>query len=473
VIAKLDSFVKKGPHLSVADLEKLKTLEEERNNLAKFLYSIQDGLGYILEFLLSHFERDDISFQILDTFQEFLPPNHYLKPILKTSNIEIWKLNEGLIKFDSISEKLDYWKQNYYDRFKSEQKFFNPDGTFTNVRKSPYAKSNINEIVFSEFECESVISPALIPNSIYRIHFKNGLQDASFTYWFLKFNAENWAEEYYISSFYRKRESSIVQEFVESEMNKIEELEYEATQDLIKQRIDIYSQPTSNSQDYSIELKRIQADYYRKNVLLYPHLKGGNSPVDIFAKHVFYKSFLEGLVDKHTLDGSVEGFKEKGNRFREIFVKIIENMSRKVVAFKDEDSYRSHFYHAFGSHPNIHVSAEEISRAGRTDLMLKGELGTQIVEFKIWNRNDYKNITEQVEGYLNDFDNTGYIFMANKSKKKKIDDEYLALLNSYLSLKGEVKIHQVRETSYVYYESIHEYMGRTKQLYHYIYNDNQ
>jgi hypothetical protein len=297
-VLELDKIIAKGPHLGEKNLEIARELEEKRDILLEFVYSVEAGLGYILEFLLGHYSRTQIGFPFLKIFKDFLPRNHYLKRLLETENEAIWNLNEELLLINDIVGKLDYWERKYYYHFTALQKFVNSDGTATQIRKSPYAKSNLKEIIFNEFNCDELSSPAMIPSTVYQIHFKDGLQNSKFTYWFLKFNAKLWAEEYYIPKFYEKENSPIAIEFAESELRELTALEEKATEKLLRKEIGIYSTPESNSQNYFLELKRIESNYYHTRVLDHPHMMGGDSTVNIFAKHIFFKHYLKDVIDK-------------------------------------------------------------------------------------------------------------------------------------------------------------------------------
>jgi hypothetical protein len=471
-VVELNKVLEKGPHLGKEKLIVAKELEEKRDTLVEFVYSIEDGFGYILEFLFGHYSRAQIGFPFLNVFKDFLPRNHYLKGLLDKENEAIWNLNEELLLMSDIVEKLDHWKRKYLDHFTPLQRFVNSDGTATQIRKSPYSKSNLKEIIFNEFNCDELYSPAMIPSIVYQIHFKDGLQNPKFTYWFLKFNAKLWAEEYYFAKFLEKEKSPIAIEFAKSELRELTDLEEKATEKLLRKELDIYSTPESNSQNYSLELKRIESNYYYSRVLNNPHMMGGDSTVNIFAKHIFFKSYLKELIERFSPKAKMP--RQHNEKFLNILLNVIKNLARKPVNFENEDDYRSHFYHIFGSYEGVHVSAEEISREGRTDLLLKGELGTQIIEFKVWGRNDYQNIVHQTTGYLTDFEPIGFIFMANHSKEKKIDSDYLSILEKKENgLVGLVISHTVKDSDFSYYESIHQLKLKKKRLYHFIYNSYQ
>lgn len=72
------------------------------------------------------------------------------------------------------------------------------------------------------------------------------------------------------------------------------------------------------------------------------------------------------------------------------------------------------------------ITSEGWRKEGRTDLMINVGNGKQkVIEFKIWGRNDYKEVVQQIiERYLTEFDDTGFVFMIN-SNKTSITDKYI------------------------------------------------
>ncbi|OHE09663.1 MAG: hypothetical protein A2513_10095 [Sulfurimonas sp. RIFOXYD12_FULL_33_39] len=135
-----------------------------------------------------------------------------------------------------------------------------------------------------------------------------------------------------------------------------------------------------------------------------------------------------------------------------------------------EADFRNIVYYNFGLSLDITISAEALSRVGRTDLQLESKkFGTKTFEFKIWGSNDYKNVVKQIYEYLTDFEDVGFIFMVNKNKKT-IDDEYIENLKSndmgYISNSFEKK----EMNNYNILISKHKIHVKEKTIYHFIYN---
>lgn len=98
-------------------------------------------------------------------------------------------------------------------------------------------------------------------------------------------------------------------------------------------------------------------------------------------------------------------------------------IANSCIALQEEsfrDSIGLFFSAIFGD------SSEEWRKEGRTDLIIKmNDNGQKIIEFKIWGRNDYKEVVQQItERYLTEFDSDGYIIMVN-GNKNLITDKYI------------------------------------------------
>lgn len=149
------------------------------------------------------------------------------------------------------------------------------------------------------------------------------------------------------------------------------------------------------------------------------------------------------------------------------FVK--EYKSKKTTQLLETD-FRDIVYYNFGLSHDITISAEALSRRGRTDLQLESnKFGTKTFEFKIWGSNDYKDVVKQIYEYLTDFEDVGFIFMVNKNKNN-IDDEYIKNLQSidmgYISNSLEKKdLH-----GYTIFISRHKIYVKEKKIFHFIYN---
>jgi hypothetical protein len=121
-------------------------------------------------------------------------------------------------------------------------------------------------------------------------------------------------------------------------------------------------------------------------------------------------------------------------------------------------------------HKDVHIYAESLSRAGRTDLKIESKIfGTKIFEFKVWGRNDHQKVISQIYGYLTDFENDGFVFMVNPNQKS-IDDEYIKNLKSVEMGYIEDSFKRENIQNFEYFVSQHQIYTKRKTIYHFIYN---
>ena len=388
---------------------------------------------------------------------------------LKT-NIEI--LDDQLNKCNSITQKLDFWKKEYYDVFKENEKYYDLWSKPIDKPVSQFFQSDLPGLVSKYFGNVGMTSPAMIPTKIYKKHFDNALEIPEFNSWFLIFDAHKWANEYYIPKFIKSLNNPITNELIQAELKILMDFEDKAKDLLLEGKIDIYSQSTERYPREKI-LKRLQANYYEGKVINYLHTKGGNTPVDVMAVHWYYKNWL---IDELLKLGGRNPYKIENNsedHFNNIIIRILEGISRKSITINNEDDLRSQFYIALHA-VSTYVTAESISRDGRTDLMIRGEFGTKIMEFKIWGRNDYKSVVKQTISYLTDFEDTGYIIIINNNKKKLIEEEYLLTVkDANMNLVGNISEIRDNKSDYTYYQSEHKIKLKLKKINHYIYNNEQ
>ncbi len=117
------------------------------------------------------------------------------------------------------------------------------------------------------------------------------------------------------------------------------------------------------------------------------------------------------------------------------------------------------------------VSSEEWRKEGRTDLIIKmNDNGQKIVEFKIWGRNDYKEVVQQVtERYLTEFDSDGYIIMVN-GNKNSITDKYIEYITDEEAGYIDNSLNKYTVSNFDYYETRHKTAFSEYKIFHFIYN---
>lgn len=96
--------------------------------------------------------------------------------------------------------------------------------------------------------------------------------------------------------------------------------------------------------------------------------------------------------------------------------------------------------------------------------------GQKIIEFKIWGRNDYKEVVQQVtERYLTEFDSDGYIIMVN-GNKKSIKDKYIEYITNENEGYIDNSLNNYTISNFEYYETRHRTAFSEYRIYHFIYN---
>lgn len=143
-------------------------------------------------------------------------------------------------------------------------------------------------------------------------------------------------------------------------------------------------------------------------------------------------------------------------------------IANSCIALKEEnfrDSIGLFFSAIFGD------SSEEWRKEGRTDLIIKmNDNGQKIIEFKIWGRNDYKEVVQQVtERYLTEFDSDGYIIMVN-GNKNTITDKYIEYITDEKTGYIDDSLNKYTINNFDYYETRHKTAFSEYRIFHFIYN---
>lgn len=143
-------------------------------------------------------------------------------------------------------------------------------------------------------------------------------------------------------------------------------------------------------------------------------------------------------------------------------------IANSCIALQEEnfrDSIGLFFSAIFGD------TSEEWRKEGRTDLIIKmNDNGQKIIEFKIWGRNDYKEVVQQVtERYLTEFDSDGYIIMVN-GNKNSITDKYIEYITDEKTGYISDSLNKYTINNFDYYETRHKTAFSEYRIFHFIYN---
>ncbi len=178
-----------------------------------------------------------------------------------------------------------------------------------------------------------------------------------------------------------------------------------------------------------------------------------NDEVEVFHKD-FIKDFLDGI---HEL---------KKDGVRQNFIKSIKNGEEK-----DEAPFADFFKNWFKP-AGYFAEIEAPKSDGRIDLRVSHKgIGNKIIEFKGWWNSKKVNIVSQINNYITEFENEGFIFIIDDTKRGMLSKykEIIAREGSgYISDSWEITTYF--PTTYKFYSSKHKLKGETKTLYHFIFS---
>lgn len=359
--SQIEKIVDQGPKVLQSEVNQLDAFEAEKTTLVNFVWAIEEVISTYIHFLTSYFSKDEIEIDFIKKFASFLPKEHRYynysqehrqKTAKKNLEAALQEMNE----IQSISGRLDFWANEYFYKFRKKSTYFDLAGNEYPERQSEYNRSNLAKLISDFFGVSSLYSPALIPAEIYDVYFQGGLEDPEFTNWFLHFNAQIWFEDYYKARFKKKLDKSITPQLIKAELYSLGEFEREADMYLELNKYDPYKECQAEGyREYHL-WKRIQVGYFEKEVLRHPHILGGNSAVDIHAKHSFFKPWLEAqlqyqsseevlavskeietecrrIIESGDLEGALDFLKAKAEKSRN--KEMIDNVTMLFFQFND------------------------------------------------------------------------------------------------------------------------------------------
>jgi hypothetical protein len=201
------------------------------------------------------------------------------------------------------------------------------------------------------FKFCSPVTTLGIPNKIYNTHFKNGLNNPKFTYWFLKFDANIlFLDTINNSEFKAKMDSKLKRTFLQSELDELEKKERQAKELLRKKELDIYK-PHKNNFKYKEEvvlLRILGENYYRHNTTqTISNLT--TYEVQAYFKYFLFRQYLKNelkIIDKenYTLDDYYSHYLLTKRFLFVVFVKSFvksefENVRNKVCEYEKNYKY--------------------------------------------------------------------------------------------------------------------------------------
>ena len=149
--------------------------------------------------------------------------------------------------------------------------------------------------------------------------------------------------------------------------------------------------------------------------------------------------------------------------------KFIKNFLSDNQEKLQEEDFRDTLGYFFSA--KYDITAEEVRKEGKVDLVVDtGYEEQSIIEFKVWGRNDYKDVVQQiVDRYLTEFDAVGYIFMINPNKTP-IVDKYIENIKRQETGYISESLKNYTINNFTFWESRHGTKFCEYKIYHFIYN---
>lgn len=293
--------------------------------------------------------------------------------------LDFKKVNTALSKIDTITEKLEYLKgikEQYYDKYENLKTSLDEVDYIFYVNNS----ETFWQVVFGNY---SLYSPLSIQKPVYNKFFSNGLKTPEFTYWFLKYDAENVFNHTINSKIFKdKLNSELKETFIKSELKQLEEQEQKAKDLLLNKELDIYNQHKNNyTYEKEVVLLRIlDGNYYKENCT-FKAGGWGTLEVQAYYKHILLKPYLEKQL--------------KNNAVEKIIKKDIDSIS-DILESKKEETYVSPLkFDIFTQGYDEYIIEFKNNEPLVTKLILKYELDyynfiKDIADYKFKGK-DYKN----------------------------------------------------------------------------------
>jgi len=218
--------------------------------------------------------------------------------------VNIPKIDKEMEKHSTVSEKLNYWKKIYEDNFK--QKLKNSDIPWDH---RPMIENHLLIVYFNGIN--GLYTPLYIPHIIFDIHIRTNTNTAEYSFWFLKYHAEEYLPhiiEY--KNLKEKLASALAAEHIKAELHKINQTEQLANELLNNAVIDNHQKYSVSPYEKEIELLRLLDGYYTRHVLPEVHTIG-NRTVEIYASQILLKNYLEKELSQIEVNFCSEGVPKK------------------------------------------------------------------------------------------------------------------------------------------------------------------
>lgn len=141
---------------------------------------------------------------------------------------------------------------------------------------------------------------------------------------------------------------------------------------------------------------------------------------------------------------------------------------------KIDESHCRDEIHRYLAHRDFGVMSEYTTFEGRTDLAIQDRNDQERIlriEFKVWGRNDYKEIPEKPLKYFSDYENVAIVLMINPRKRKQIGDDYRRNVKSSPTNVVAIVDKPFGDELYPdHFVSVHEHVDARREVLHIVLN---
>lgn len=253
-------------------------------------------------------------------------PEEETDELKEIPNKVLYSLQRSIENLDSIPEKLEvlreFYKAEVEGRMEVPEIF--RDTPIGHVAFLPKYKEEVETISFEIFpEANRLYTTLYIPDSLFRFNFEFVQDDPEYTFWFLKYNGKKHFESYIMCEIYEDLQSPLRKEHIEGYLKELENV-VKVVKELVSSH-QIHSSKHNPEFPKETELLRILEGYYELNPLN-DVFSTDSVNVELYAKHIFLKDYLEGLRRTPTVINSkkLEHYFSEASHFKAVMEILVQ-----------------------------------------------------------------------------------------------------------------------------------------------------
>lgn len=210
----------------------------------------------------------------------------------------IKEIEDELRNRSTVREKLDYWVEAISKRIKEVS------GTQHDLDFPTLTDEEERSILKNVFGgTVRLVSPVKIPDYIHLEHFSEWQSNAEYTNWFIPVKSKFWFDKLVEDNKAEEHiNSALGADFIRGQLKLITDIENKADELLATGQINIDTDYREQPLIDVIEYLRIKGGYYQRHSISEIFFSNGtNPPLQAYAKHVYYKDYLNQASDKMQL----------------------------------------------------------------------------------------------------------------------------------------------------------------------------